>query len=278
MVADLHLHTTASDGSNTPEELVKLAKKKKINTIAIADHDTIDGIEPALRAGNKAKIEVLPAIEFSTFRGKAEIHILGYFIDYTDKVLLEKINKIFQARINRAKMMIKLLNELGIEITFNEVKMLAGDKYIGRPHIARAMVKNGYIEEIGDAFNQKYIGNGGRAYVPKYKISPEEAIKIIKKVEGIPVLAHPVFINHGDPLDKNDIRLLKDSGLMGIEVFHSKHNDRDQKYYQKIAEELELVITGGSDYHGENSPDIHLGDVLIEDKYVNKLKKSRDLV
>ena len=269
--ADLHIHSTYSDGSYTPFELIKKAKKKEITTIAIADHDTVAGVREAIIAGEKENIDLIPAIELSTFRGQAEIHILGYYIDYKDNKLLAKIKEIFAARLNRARKMVKLLNENGVNITFKQVKNIAGDDYIGRPHIARAMVEAEYIEEMGEAFTDNYIGNGGQAYVPKYKISPQEAIRIIKNAGGIPVLAHPIFINHGQPMNFADIKGLVEHGLQGIEVYHSKHNAKDSKYYKKIATELDLLITGGSDFHGENSPGVEIGDIILKDKYVNQL-------
>ena len=275
MSADLHIHTTYSDGSFTPAEIVDKAIEKGFNTIAISDHDTLDGIKPAIDYAADKDIEVIPAIEFSTFRGKAEIHVLGYFIDFDDEKLKDKVRKIYDARKLRAEKMVELLNKEGVETTFSEVREIAGDDYIGRPHIAQTMVKKGYIDEMGDAFTEKYIGNGGRAYVKKYKISPEEAIELILESGGIPVLAHPIFINHGKPLREDEIKKLKDNGLLGVEVYHSKHTAEDAKYYKNIAEKLELLITGGSDFHGENSPGVHLGDIRLEDKYVEKLKKAR---
>lgn len=272
MTADLHLHSIYSDGSYTPEQLVKRAKAKAITTIAIADHDTIDATEKALTAGEKYGIEVIPAVEFSTFRGKAEIHILGYYIDYRNEHLLSWINKIFAARKERAREMISLLNKRGVSITWPQVREIAGDDYIGRPHIARAMVASGYIEEMGEAFSEDYIGNEGQAYVSKYKISPEQAIDIIKEAGGIPVLAHPVFINHGQPLERDDISRLVTSGLQGIEVFHSRQDREDSQYYLKIAHDLDLLITGGSDFHGENSPGVELGDVKLEEEYLKRLR------
>lgn len=273
MVADLHMHSTYSDGSLTPEELVKLAVKKGLATIAITDHDTVEGVDIASRTAQGYDLEVIPAIEFSTFRGKAEIHILGYYIDHKEPQLLNKIREIFTARIERARKMVKLLNEQGVEITFQQVKEIAGDDYIGRPHIARALVAAGYVQEIGEAFCEEYIGNNARAYVPKYKLTPEEAIELISKAGGISVLAHPVFINHGSPLKKGKIKELVNFGLEGLEVFHSKHDNEATQYYQTVARELELLITGGSDFHGENSPGVEMGDVTVEDKFVRKLKE-----
>ena len=273
MTADLHIHSTYSDGSFSPEEIVKMASQRGIDVISIADHDTVDGIEPAQKAAEKHDIEVIPALEFSTFRSKAEIHILGYYIDYRNEQLNHIIKKIFNARDTRARKMIELLNGEGVEINYNQVKEIAGDDYIGRPHIARAMIEAGYIQEMGDAFTEDYIGNGGKAYVSKYKLSPKEAIKIIKDADGIPVLAHPIFINHGQPMTEEDIAELVESGLEGIEVFHSKHDEEAVEYYKEIARKMGLLITGGSDFHGENSPDIDFGDIVIDIKYIDQLKK-----
>jgi len=270
--ADLHIHTTFSDGSYKPEEIVDLAEKNNFKTIAISDHDTLDGINPALEYASNKDIEVIPAIEFSTFEEKAEIHILGYFIDHEDDYLRKKVKKIFDSRKIRAQKMVELLNKQNIDITYNEVKNMAGDDYIGRPHIAKLMVKRGYINEMKDAFTDQYIGNGGKAYVEKYKLSPVEAIDLILNTGGIPVLAHPVFINHGEPMDKQDIKKLKDTGLLGLEVYHSKHNEKTIGYYKNIAQELNLLITGGSDFHGENSPGVNLGDIRLSDDHIDKLK------
>ncbi|MFW6381223.1 MAG: PHP domain-containing protein [Bacillota bacterium] len=273
MVADLHVHSTYSDGSFSPEALVKKAWQLGLKALAVADHDTVEGVEPALEAGQKYGLEVIPALEFSTFRGKAEIHILGYYVDYKDERLLGMVDKIFQARLERARKMVKLLNQQGVNITLTGVREIAGDEYIGRPHIARAMVEAGYIEEMGEAFTGDYIGNQGQAYVDKYRLKPEQAIRIIKEAGGIPVLAHPVFVNHGRSLGKADIKGLKDRGLEGLEVFHSKHNQQDTDFYLEIAREFNLLITGGSDFHGENSPGVNLGDVRLNKEYLDKLRE-----
>ena len=273
MSADLHIHTTFSDGSYKPEEIVDMAQKKDFKTIAISDHDTLDGINPALEYASNKDIEVIPAIEFSTFEGKAEIHILGYFIDHEDDYLRKIVKKIFDSRKIRAQKMVELLNKQNIDITYNEVKNMASDDYIGRPHIAKLMIKKGYINEMKDAFTDQYIGNGGKAYVEKYKLSPVDAIDLILNTGGIPVLAHPVFINHGEAMDKQDIKKLKDTGLLGLEVYHSKHNEKTIEYYKNIAQELDLLITGGSDFHGENSPGVNLGDIRLSNEHIDKLKE-----
>ncbi|MCF8008656.1 MAG: PHP domain-containing protein [Halanaerobiales bacterium] len=275
MSADLHLHTIYSDGSYRPQDVIEMALKVNINTVAISDHDTLKGIEPAFEYAENKNIEVLPAIEFSTYIDKAEIHILGYYIDYKDPKFKKRVGKIFDARKKRAKKMVELLNQEGIEISYEDVKDIAGDDYIGRPHLAQVMVKKGYIENIKDAFTKQYIKNNGKAYVKKYKISPKQAIKLIKDNGGIPVLAHPVFINYGKPMTEKDIKKLQKRGLMGIEVFHPKHDNNTKNYYKKVAKKLNLIITGGSDFHGENSPGVKIGDIRLKNKYVKRLKEAR---
>ncbi|MGM0437019.1 MAG: PHP domain-containing protein [Bacillota bacterium] len=274
MTADLHIHSTYSDGSYTPEEIVKKSSEKGFKTIAIADHDTVEGVPLAEKAAKLYSVEVIPAIELSTFRGKAEIHILGYFIDYNNKELLSETKKIFSAREIRAKEMVNLLNKQGINITFEQVKNIAGDDYLGRPHIAKAMIEKGYINEVGEAFTEDYIANGGKAYVSKYQLTPKKAINLIVNAGGIPVVAHPNFINHGDELNYKDIKELKNYGLKGIEVYQSKHDKKAVIKYKNIAKDLNLLITGGSDFHGENAPDVKLGDVKLSDKRVKELKEA----
>ena len=272
MAADLHLHSTYSDGSYKPEQLLKLARSKGLDTIAIADHDTIKGSKEAIKIKDNYDIEVIPAIEFSTYKNKAEIHILGYYLDFTSKQLKQEVHNIFQARIKRAEKMIDKLNKQGVAISLKEIKNKIADEYMGRPHLAQEMVKKGYIDEIGEAFTDKYIGNNGQAYVSKYKLTPKKAIKIINEAQGIPVVAHPGFINNGFPLNKENIKEMKKSGLEGIEVFHSRHSSDESAYYRSVAEELNLVITGGSDFHGDKTPEIELGDIELGNNCVGKLK------
>lgn len=272
MPADLHLHSIYSDGSFPPSELVEMAVQKGLDTIALSDHDTVEGISEMIAIARLKGIDVVPAIEFSTYQNGAEIHILGYYIDYNSRIFLEKVKRLFDLRLKRSEEMLEKLNRLGVEISFQDLKEIATDKYIGRPHIARAMIRAGYIKEIGEAFTDKYIGNGGRAYVEKESLSPREAIEIIKENGGIAVLAHPFFVNGGDSLDKKGIELLVEDGLEGLEVYHSKHNQEVSAYYLEIAEELSLLVTGGSDFHGESLPEIQIGDVLLADKYVKRFK------
>ncbi len=273
MAADLHLHSIYSDGSFSPKELIEMAVNKGVKAIALADHDTVEGVEEMVEYGLEKGIEVIPAIEFSTFSKQAEIHILGYYIDYKEEVFLAKIKELFNSRLNRAREMVKKLNNLGIGISYKDVQGLAGDKYIGRPHIARAMIAAGYIDTMKQAFSTDYIGNGGRAYVSKSRLSPADAIKIIKQAGGIAVLAHPFFINNGNSLDKDTIKSFISLGLEGIEVYHSQHDKQTSDYYLDIAKDLGLLVTGGSDFHGANTPGLEIGDVILAEKYVAELRR-----
>jgi len=257
---DLHMHTTASDGSSTPEELVKTCAELGLETIAVTDHDNTSAVEAAKEAALNYSLDVIPGIEISTYRGEAEYHILGYFIDIENDSLLGLTEAIIQSRIDRTHEMVDKLTDMGYPIEFSDVKKFATGVSIGRPHVARALVERGYVDEIGDAFTDQFIGGGGEAYVEKKKVLPLEAIQVILKAGGVPVIAHPHLINHGKPLDKDEIARLKDAGLKGVEVYQTKHDEKTTLKYKKIAEELDLIITGGSDYHGENSPGILPGD------------------
>jgi hypothetical protein len=269
--ADLHIHSTASDGSWTPWEVVKTAEEKGFSCIALADHDTVDGIEEALEAGFERGIEVIPAVEFSTLYDGGEVHILGYCIDRNNQNLRAELKKVSDARYNRGKGMVQKLQNLGIDISWQEVQEIAKGGSVGRPHIARVLLEKGYIESIGDAFTGEYIGNGGRAYVERYEISPEKAIQLIKAAGGIPVLAHPGFFKKLSRLEKEDITYLVEQGVQGIEVWHTKHSEEDTRFYQNIALEMELLLTGGSDCHGGNGDEVLMGQIKLPYVYVERL-------
>jgi len=273
MDADLHLHTTASDGSLTPRQLVEKAKEVGFSAIAVTDHDSVGGIAEALEWGGKLGIEVIPGIELSTLRGGKEVHILGYFIDWQNSELNNWLKKFISARKDRAAKTVEKLNQLGYSIELARVKEIAGKEFIGRPHIALALQEKGYIKEIKEAFTKELIANGGRAYVERYKITPEAAIAAVHKYKGIAVLAHPGYLPDATALPEEDIRFLVQEGLDGIEVYYSKHIPQQTEYCQKIAEKYHLLITGGSDYHGEKSGlKIKLGPVKVGEELVEKLR------
>jgi hypothetical protein len=263
---DLHMHTTASDGTSSPEELVKTCSELGLETIAVTDHDNTTAVETVKKAAEEYNLEVVSGIEISTYRGEAEYHILGYFIDLENDSLLGLTEAILQSRVDRTHEMIEKLTEMGYPLEFSDVKKFASGVSLGRPHVARALMEKGYVDSINQAFTDEFIGGGGRAYVEKKKVLPVEAITVILKAGGVPVIAHPNLINHGKPLDKKEIARLKDVGLKGVEVYQTKHDKKTTERYKKIAKELDLLITGGSDYHGDNSPGILPGDKGISKK------------
>lgn len=263
---DLHMHTTASDGTSSPEELVKTCSELGLEIISVTDHDNTTAVETVKKAAEEYKLEVVPGIEISTYRGEAEYHILGYFIDLENDSLLGLTEAILQSRVDRTHEMIEKLTDMGYPLEFSDVKKFASGVSLGRPHVARALMEKSYVDSINQAFTDEFIGGGGRAYVEKKKVLPVEAITVILKAGGVPVIAHPHLINHGKALDKKEIERLKDVGLKGVEVYQTKHDKKTTEKYKKIAKELDLLITGGSDYHGDNSPGILPGDKGISRK------------
>jgi predicted metal-dependent phosphoesterase TrpH len=241
---DLHLHSICSDGQDTPEELVETAVKAGYNVISITDHDSVAGIPRALEAARDTHIEVIPGIELSAIESTDDIHILGYFIDYHDPEFLKKIEFFKDKRRERAEKIVKNLNRVGLDIQIETVLRIAHGAPIGRPHIAEALLAEELVETYSEAFF-RYIGSDGPAYVPKYEVKPAEAIQLILRYGGIPVIAHPGVFDRDDLLFE-----LKAAGLMGIEAIHPFHSQEKQKFYCDLARKLGLIITGGSDWHG----------------------------
>jgi hypothetical protein len=262
--ADLHIHTRASDGKVTAEEAVWIAHQVRLAAISIADHDTVSGIEAALKVGKEYGIEVIPGVELSSEVKGTELHFLGYFIDWRKKWFQNKLSEFKEARKNRAKEILEKLQRLGMEIPYEVLISLDG-KVLGRPHIAQIMLDWGYVKTIDEAFD-KYLGLGKPAYVKKFPLSPAEAIRMIRRLEGIPVLAHPVFAHADDMLPE-----LIELGLRGIEVYYSRHDAQTIDHYEKLAQKHGLLITGGSDAHG---PEILMGSVRIPYSLVEELKKA----
>lgn len=254
---DLHTHSTASDGSMSPRELVRHAADLGLKAIALTDHDTLDGIADALDEGEKNMVEVIPGVEISALF-KPEMHILGYFSSKTYKNLAPVLSKLKSNRDERNPKIIKKLNELGFDITMEEVGVKALGAIVGRPHIAKVMMEKGYVKSIDEAF-EKYLASGKPAYFKKDKLTPYEAIKEILDVGGVPVLAHPVHI--GMNINKLDILLkeLTEFGLRGIEAYYVDNSDDDTGIFLRLAIKYGIIATGGSDFHGSFKPDIELG-------------------
>lgn len=266
MPADLHLHTTASDGSWEPATLLKTAKNHGLTTIAITDHDTIANIPKALSLADD--LEVITGIEFSTEYADKEIHILGYGIDIKNRNLAKHLQDLELERITRAKRIVERLNSLGLELEYAQVKNAAGKHgIIGRVHIAQALVQLGYVSSVDDGFN-RYLGHGKPAYVRRDKLHPKQAISLIKSSGGIPVIAHPGLIRN-DALIPGLISL----GIEGIEVMHPKHSTTQTENYLKLTKKRDLLPTGGSDCHGPNVKErVYLGSIRVPDTWVTHLK------
>jgi len=262
--ADLHVHTSSSDGKITAEEAVRHAQRAGLAAIAIADHDTVEGVEIALGMGKGYGVEIIPGVELSSEVGDKELHILGYFIDWRAKWFRDKLSQLQEARRDRGRKMIEKLRRLGVEIPYDAV-ISSNGKVLGRPHIAQAMLDRSYVKTIDEAF-YRYLGMGKPAYVKKFPLSPEEAIKMIRKLGGVPVLAHPIFARADEMLPE-----LIEMGLHGIEVYHSRHDAKTTEHYEEIAKKYGLLITGGSDAHSFEVP---IGGVRIPYSLVEELKKA----
>jgi 3',5'-nucleoside bisphosphate phosphatase len=265
--ADLHIHTDRSDGLLSPDQIVAKANKAGLSAISITDHDTLDGIEPAITAGKRHNIEIIPGLELSSEYNGNELHILGYFIDWQNQALNERLQIFRNERHERALKMMDKLKQLGVHIDHNDVFKIKELEYVGRPHLAAALVQNGYAETISDAFN-RFLGNNAPAYIPKSAFSPSEAISMILDSDGIPIWGHPGTIK----LDV--LKELISYGLMGIEAYYSYYSNQLTDYYCSLARENNLLVTGGSDYHGfENSRRV-LGEVKLPYEYIEGLKEA----
>ncbi len=261
---DLHIHSTASDGTCTPSEIVTTAKSLGLSAIAITDHDTIDGSKEAASMNLDESIQVLSGVEISTTppttASQGSMHILGYCIRFDDPVLNQTLEQLKIARKNRNPQIIERLNKLGMDISLNEVRNEIGENsQLGRPHIAGLMVKKGIVNSINEAFD-KYLATGMPAYVDKFRIDCFKAIQIIHHAGGIPVLAHPILLktNHGNAFEKM-VLSMKNKGLKGIEVYYPEHSTENTEYYIEIAKKYDLLMTGGTDFHGSLKPSIQMG-------------------
>lgn len=274
---DLHVHSTFSDGTLSPTQLVSLALKSNLEAFALTDHDTTDGIEEALKASVNLNLEVIPGIEFSTeYRGK-DIHILGYYINPYNEQFISKVREFRDSRENRNKKMCEKLNELGININYDEFIKEYPESVITRAHYAKYMVSQGYIKYMDEAF-EKYIGDDCPGFIPREKITPTQAVSLIISCGGIPVLAHPILYKLSDNDLEELVSSLKKSGLKGIETIYSTNSQTDERLIRKLASKYKLLITGGSDFHGNNKPNLSLGcgrgDLFIPTKLLPPLKKS----
>ena len=255
---DLHVHSTCSDGTLSPSELLELAARKGLSAFALTDHDTLEGIPEAAKAAEALGIELIPGIEFSTVYLERDLHILGLDLDCSNPVLLEAISKLQEERRQRNRKMIAKLAAGGIDISWEQMEEIFGDTLWTRAHFARYLEQHGYVEHMWDAF-QTYIGDHCPYYVPREKTSPFHIVRLIRENGGIPVLAHPFQYHLNEEGLTHLIRSLKQSGLLGIEAVYSTHTEMQENELRKLARNFGLCISGGSDFHGANKPDIDLG-------------------
>jgi hypothetical protein len=265
---DLHLHSSCSDGNLTPDELMKKVKQAGLKCISIVDHDNIDAIDVAIKFGKQFDIEVIPGVELSTTVNNLDIHILGYFIDYNNKTFLDYLKIFKEERLKRAERIVNKLNKLKVPLKIESVIAKNCTGSIGRPHIANALVEGGLIGSYQAAFDQ-YIRNGGPAYESKYTLTPTEAISLINSAGGLSFLAHPNYIK-----DEKVFSELINQGIDGIEVIHPSHSPETVDFFQKIANEYFLLMSGGSDYHGGLKNDENaFGAFTIPYKMVTAMKQ-----
>lgn len=268
--ADLHIHTYYSDGTFSPAQIIALAKKAGLSCISITDHDSVDAYINPLPV--EEDIEIIPGVEFTADHNNTEVHILGYFIDYSAAWFQEKLKAICQDRIERMKEMCRKLTGLGMALSIDEIVRFAGHSCVGRLHLARIMARKGFVTHPQEAFN-KYIGDNGPAYVSKFRLTPGEVIGLILKAKGVPVLAHPYSLSNQKLIPE-----FVKSGLMGLEGIYPEHSLSQVAHYKKLAREYDLLITGGSDFHGEAKPGVEIGIAKIPYALIEALKKSRQKV
>ena len=256
---DLHTHSTFSDGSLTPTELIEAAAAAKLTALALTDHDTTAGLPRFLAAAAQhGGIRGITGVELSAEHHPGAMHILGYFFDLHHAGLQEQLGNLRAGRNERNRKILEKLCALGLELTWDEVHALAGGDVVGRPHFARAMIARGHVTDKDEAF-QKFLARGRPAYAECFRLSPADSFQMIRAAGGVPVLAHPCSLKLGQKQLRALLMELKEQGLAGVEVYHSEHNPSQTKLYHRLATDLGLAATGGSDFHGALMPDIKLG-------------------
>jgi predicted metal-dependent phosphoesterase TrpH len=270
--ADLHVHTFYSDSTFSPEEVVSCAVNKALAAIAICDHDSVDGIARCTKVGAEMGIEVIPGVELTVEKEDAEIHILGYFMDYRLKWFCEKLKELQGSRVDRIHRMVALLKDQGVKVDAREVLRLSGRGSVGRLHLAQAMLDCGAVSTFKEAFD-KYIGYRKPCYISSVRMTPPEAIEMLLKAGGVPVLAHPDIMGRDEYIPE-----LVGYGLRGIEAYHTDHKPSVTKHYEELAKAEGLIATGGSDCHGLGKGRILLGGVRVPYTVVERLKEEAERI
>ncbi len=276
---DLHVHSNKSDGTLSPSRLVQYAVEKGLTAFALTDHDTADGLDEAMAASADQPVVVIPGIEFSTSYDKKDVHVLGLYIDYKTPVFLSALAEFVSSREHRNEKMCERLREhAGIDITYETLTAANPGAVITRAHYARYLLEHGCVKSMKEAFD-RYIGDNAPCFIPREKVTPLQAVRLVLEAGGIPVLAHPPLYHMSEAVLDGLVRTLVENGLAGIEAFYSTYNAGEQRQMLRLAEKYHLLITGGSDFHGSNKPEIDLGtgrgNLYISDDILNELDRHR---
>jgi predicted metal-dependent phosphoesterase TrpH len=266
---DLHTHSTASDGVYSPAELLQRAKEVGLRVLALTDHDTTGGLEEAAQVAATLDIEFIPGIEINTDVGGGEVHVLGYFVDYQQSAFQSVLKVLRDARERRGQRMVELLNEQGVHVKWERVREIAQGA-VGRPHVAKALLEAGYVQTIGEAFD-KYIGTDCPAYVPRYRLTAEDAVRLIASANGLPVIAHPAELPGLDEL-RDWLPRLCAAGMVGLETYYGTYTAEQEAALRALADEYDLIPTGGSDFHGPGIHPTPLGGRYVPFEAVERLK------
>ena len=274
---DLHVHSNKSDGTYTPSELVDYALQKGLSAFALTDHDTTDGLEEAAVYAEGKPIEVIPGIEFSSENEGKDIHVVGLYINYDAPAFQARLKSFVDSRINRNIKMCRNLQEAGIDITFDKLCAANPGAVITRAHYAAYLTEHGYVTSRAEAFS-KYVGDNCKYYVPREKITPAQAVELILQAGGVPILAHPPLYHMGNERLDALVGVLKQAGLMGIEAFYSSYSNQDERDMLRLAKKYDLLLSGGSDFHGDNKPGLDLGTgygkLIVPYEILEKIKEA----
>lgn len=276
---DLHSHTTASDGAYRPADLVQLALQRGLKVLGITDHDSMLGIPEATQAAEATPLAIVPGVEINTDVNGVEVHVLGYFFNgYEHPHLIETLARLRENRLDRAEQIVTKLNTLGLQLDFNRVLDLAAGGAVGRPHIARAMIERGFVKSTAEAFD-RYLANGRPAYVPRFRVTPVEATRLIRETGGVASLAHPLSIGAAANMGQIDLPVvlpeLKAAGLAGLETYYTGYSAENIRTLLGYCDQFDLIPTGGSDFHGGGVLAISdLGAVPVPPSVVERLREA----